>query len=369
MNISIGQLIFSAVLSIGLWSCAETSKNVSISTEEADTTYCIETALRSKIGTHAVRKEPVLETLTLPGKISYNENDRVSFNSLLEGVVEDVGFEAGDQVRKGQVLATIRSTAANDLYEQQQLVDKKIAFLEGQVRSKTELLANGLIAEPELLETKHELENAIIEQARIQQSLQFYRIIGNGRYQLLAPKNGYIIQKSISSGQILSVDSEPLFSISNLKEVWIMVNIYASNMRFVHEGDSVLVHTVAFPDEELKGKIDRIFPIFDEQEHVLKARVVLANNDLKYVPGLSADIIVNQTMNQRASYAIPNEAVILQENQLYVVEYRGDCDMAIKKINAVARNESTTYVDDTFGEDVSVITSNALLIFEQLNRR
>ncbi|WP_311316201.1 MULTISPECIES: efflux RND transporter periplasmic adaptor subunit [Weeksella] len=119
-----------------------------------------------------------------------------------------------------------------------------------------------------------------------------------------------MIQKSISSGQSITSDSDALFSISNLKKVWVMVNIYVSNLKYVKTGDLVKVKTIAYPDQIYTGKIDKIYNVFDDNEHVLKARVVLENQNLNLMPGLRVDIIINKNTSDRNAYAIPNDALI-----------------------------------------------------------
>jgi len=330
--------------------------------------FCLRGTLQKSTEIIAVKERAVTEQLTLSGKIEYNENDLVAFRSLLSGVVEQVDFELGDQVHKGQVLATIKSTHIQELYQQKRYQQNQIRLLEKQVKSKRELAADGLLATPDVLAAEHELESAMIELERVTESLSLYRAAGKDVFHILAPKDGYIIQKSISSGQNITEDSTPLFSISNLKEVWVMVNIYANNLRHVALGNHVKVRTVAYPDKFYTGTIDKIYNVFDDNEHVLKARVVLANPKLDLMPGLSADIIIDLQNNTKKAFAIPNRAKVFKNNKEYVVVYRDSCDMEIRSISAVGLNEEYTFIKEKLKPNEQVIGSNALLIFEHLNQ-
>jgi membrane fusion protein, heavy metal efflux system len=274
----------------------------------------------------------------------------------------------GDFVKQGQVLATVKSYQIQELIQQQKSFTSHITFLENKVKSQKELLKDGMIAAPELLETQNELTQTKIERNRIQENLNLYKAIGNGSFQIVAPKNGYIIQKNISKGQTLSADNEPLFSISNLEQVWVMVNIYASNLRYIKVGDEVKVKTVAYPDELYHGKIDKIYNVFDDNEHVLKARVVLNNHKLNLMPGLGADIIIDKNEGNDKAYAIPNKAKVFHNNKDYIVVYKSDCDLEVRKINVIAQNEEFFYIQEKIAPNEKVIASNALLIFEQLNQ-
>ncbi len=356
------------VLSCGLLFSACSSEESHPTEPQKNSPYCLSKELKNTTDILAVHKSPITEQLLMPGKIEYDENDLVSFRSLLDGVVDNVNFELGDYVKKGQVLATIKSSQIQELYQQQRFFQNQITLLNKQISTKKELLNDGMISAPEVLESEHELASAKIELERIKQTLQLYRAVGQDAFQILAPKNGYIIQKSISSGQSITSDSDALFSISNLKKVWVMVNIYASNLKYVKTGDLVKVKTIAYPDQIYTGKIDKIYNVFDDNEHVLKARVVLENQNLNLMPGLSADIIINKNTSDRNAFAIPNDALIFFNNKNYLVTYKNDCTLEAKKVTPISNNEEWTYIEEDLASDEKVIGSNALLIFEQLNQ-
>ncbi|OYD45010.1 hypothetical protein CHU00_14235 [Sphingobacterium cellulitidis] len=328
--------------------------------------FCINPQLKKSTEIVGVEEGPIIEQLTLSGKIEYNENDLVTFRSLLLGVVEKVDFELGDQVRKGQVLATIKSTEIQSLFQQKKAQENQINLLSKLLVTKRDLLKDGMISEPELLQVEHELESSKIELNRINQSLQLYHAVGEGTFQILAPKNGYIIQKDISQGQIITQESDPLFSISNLKEVWVMLNVYASNLRYIKTGDQVKVKTIAYPDQIYTGKIDKIYYVFDANEHVMKARVVLENQNLNLMPGLSADIIIDKQRKDEKAFAIPNKALVFSNNEYYMLLYKDDCHIEPQKVDIIASNEEFTYVRNKLAGSNQIIASNALLIFEQL---
>ncbi|WP_177760984.1 efflux RND transporter periplasmic adaptor subunit [Flavobacterium sp. I3-2] len=349
-----------------LFSCAKnTNEQMTVSDSDSQK-FCLNEQLKKTTQITEVSEQPVQEQMTFSGKIEYNENDLVAFKSLLEGFVENVSFELGDYVKQGQVLATVKSFQIQELIQQQKALQSQIVFLEQKKKSQQEMLQDGLLAAPELLETEHELSQARLDKNRIQENLNLYKAIGNGIFQIVAPKNGYIIQKNISKGQTLTSDSEPLFAISNLKQVWVMVNIYASNLRYIKVGDAVKVRTVAYPDDLYQGKIDKIYNVFDDNEHVLKARVVLENQELNLMPGLGADIIIDKNLSNEVAFAIPNKAKVFNNNKEYVVVYKNDCELEIRKINSFAQNEEFTYIKEKFDANEKIVTTNALLIFEQL---
>lgn len=361
-------IFFLASIFILLNSCTKSEEKNETEQKTSDV-FCIKDELKKTTKIEVISESPIYEQLTLSGKVEYNENDLVAFKSLLQGLVNQVNFELGDYVRQGQVLATVKSTEVQELNQQRRFYQNQADLLRKQIKSKKELLADGLAAQPEVTALEHELQAAKIETDKINSTLKMYRAIGDGQFQILAPKNGYIVQKNISIGQSITVDNvDPLFAISNLKQVWIMVNIYANNLKYIKQNNQVKVKTVAYPDRIYTGKIDKIYNVFDDNEHVIKARVVLDNQDLNLMPGLSADIIIDKENVIGTGFAIPNRAIVFENNKNYVVVYKGDCTMEVRKITPIASNSTHTYVDEKFAKNEKIITSNALLLVEELNK-
>jgi len=353
------------LLSLSLTACKDPKP---VNAEEKATAFCLNEQLKKTTEILPVLEQPIREQLTLSGKIEYNENDLVVYKSLLQGVVEKVQFELGDYVQKGQVLGLVRSSEIQDLVQQRRFHLNQTDLYRKQLSTRRELLNDGMASQPEVSEAEHELQAAKIEVDKIDATLRMFRATGNGQFQILAPKNGYIVQKGMSPGQSITSDSEEaLFSISNLKEVWVMVNIYASNLKYINKGDAVKVRTMAYPDRTYTGKIDKIYNVFDDNEHVLKARVVLENQDLNLMPGLSADIIIDKNSTQGTAFAIPNKARVFENNKEYVVVYKDDCTLETRKITTVASNEEYTFVSEKFAAGEKIIGTNALIIFEQVN--
>jgi len=361
---SIYILTFLAVLFFG---CKK--QNIEVESIDNETKFCLNDQLKKSTKIVSIADRSILEQITLTGKVEYNENDLVAYKSLLQGIVTKVNFELGDYVKQGQVLAVVKSAEIQGMAQEKRTYQNQIELLRKQIKTKKELLNDGLASQPEVAELEFELKAAQIEIDKINNTLKIYKAIGDGQFQIIAPKNGYVVQKDISVGQSITADGDDnLFSISNLNQVWVMVNVYANNLKYVKVGDFVKVRTVAYPDRIYSGRIDKIYNIFDNDEHVTKARVVLENQDLDLKPGLSADIIIDQEKAFGNAFAIPKNALIFENNKDYVIVYKDDCNIEIRRVTPISSNEEYTYVKEKFASDEKIITTNSLIIFEELNK-
>ncbi len=361
-------LLYIALATLILTSC-QSNKEENTSSAQDPNKFCLNEQLKKSTIIDTVSEDAIHEQLTLSGKVEYNENDLVAVKSLLQGIVESVRFELGDYVNQGQVLAVVKSTEIQGLAQEKKYHQNQVDLLRKQIQIKKELVNDGLASQPELTELEHQLQASLIEVQKVSGTLSMYRSVGNGQFQIIAPKNGYVVRKNISVGQSLVADNEDaLFAISNLKQVWVMVNIYANNLQSVKVGDLVKVKTVAYPDRLYAGKIDKIYNVFDDDEHVIKARVVLENQNLNLMPGLSADIIIDKQNVLGTAFAIPNKAVVFDNNNNYIVVYTNDCEMQVRKITPIGNNANHTYIEEKLKKGERVLSSNALLVYAELNK-
>lgn len=346
-----------------LFSCKE--KETAI---EKDEKFCLNDDIKKKIAFQEVKKEAVSETFSLTGSVTYNADNVVQFTSLVNGIVTNTFFSLGDYVKKGQVLAEIKSTELNGLQSENKSLASQLLVAQRQLASTKSMYEDGIASQKDLIQAESEVNVLKSSLENIKSNLALYSASSEKSvFQIKAPSNGYIVAKNMSSGMQISEGSEPLFTISDLDEVWVMVNIYATDMQNIRENMEVKIKTLAYPDEIFTGKITSLSQVFDSEERVLKARIVMKNKDLKLKPGMSADIILNkETKIKEPMVAIPVNAMIFDNSVNYVVVYKGDCDLEIRQVQPTTQNSENIYFEKGISENEKIISKNQLLIYESL---
>lgn len=346
-----------------LFSCQEKETVV----EKSDK-FCLNEDLKKKITIEEVKKEIVSETFSLTGNVTYNADNVVQFTSLVNGIVTNTFFSLGDYVKKGQVLAEIKSTELNALQSEDKSVASQLLVAQRQLASTKSMYEDGIASQKDLIQAESEVNVLKSSLENIKSNLALYSASSEKSvFQIKAPSNGFIVSKNMSSGMQISEGSEPLFTISDLNEVWVMVNIYATDMQNIKENMEVKIKTLAYPDEIFSGKISALSQVFDAEERVLKARIVMKNKDLKLKPGMSADIIINkQNTSTESLVAVPVRAVIFDDNQNFLLVYKDDCNIEIRQVEPITKNNEVVYFDKGILENEKIITKNQLLIYESL---
>jgi cobalt-zinc-cadmium efflux system membrane fusion protein len=129
-----------------------------------------------------------------------------------------------------------------------------------------------------------------------------------------------VVERLCSPGQLLQPGATQCFTLSDMSRVWVLVNVYQNDVRYVRVGDQVSITNEAYPGE-VRGKIQYIAPALDPMTRTLQARIESTNSGER----LKKDMYV--TAQVRAG-VIPNallvpDAAILRDNENMPYVYIG----------------------------------------------
>lgn len=348
---------------VTLTGCKDQQEN-----KEENKSYCISKELKKDIRLVKAEIRPIEESITLTGEVENNSDKTVPFVSLVDGIVTDTYFSLGDYVKKGQVLASVKSTAVNEMQDDTRTLQAQLVVAKRKLSSVEAMYKDDIASQRDLQEAKAEVAILQSNISKTQKNMQLYSA-GGSTIQIKAPADGYVISKNVSRGMPVTAGGDQLFTISNLDKVWVMANVYATNMRNVYVDQPVVVKTLAYPDESFSGKINTVSQVFNENERVLKAKIIMDNHGMKLRPGMSADVVLPLNSQNKNALAIPVKALIFDNNQSYVVVYKKDCELEIRPVTEIASNSRHIYVEGNLKPGETVIASNGLLIYENLKNQ
>jgi len=338
LQINIGGAALAAALALA--GCGGTNdqagKMTSFSTTESAASkaelFTVPSEQMSHIQVFAVAQAPLVRTLRLSGVVAYNAFLTTPVVSQAGGPVSRIMVTPGEQVTKGQPMlyvtspdySTLRSAyvKARDAY---QLADRIY-------KRDQDLLAHKAIAQVELEQAESARAQA---EADLQSNEQAIRILGisspddlvnkppSSEVALLAPLAGEVVERLCSPGQLLQPGATQCFTLSNMSSVWVLVNVYQNDVRYVRVGDEVTISNEAYAGE-VRGKIQYIAPALDPTTRTLQARIEASNpgerlkKDMYVTAQVRAGVIPNALL-------VPDAAVLRDtENMPYVYIQTGN---------------------------------------------
>jgi len=292
------------------------------------------------------RLAPQLRTV---GFVSANESSLAIITTRFTGWVEELRVaQSGQRVNKGQVLATIYSP---ELLTAQQVYLNALKWTD-QRNPQTSSPSSSLDAEArKRLELLGIARQDVAELARRGKVLEAMPI--------RSPVGGYVAKKAALPGLYVQPGSE-LFQIADLSTVWVVADVYESDMSRVQVGQHGRLLLGAYPGESFTGRVQFIYPAVNPESRTLQARMEFKNPGLKLRPGMYGDVVID--LASAEGLAVPTEAVVDTGELQYVFLARGGGRFEPRVVRLGARGDGLVQLLEGVSEgDVVVTTANFLV--------
>jgi len=125
-----------------------------------------------------------------------------------------------------------------------------------------------------------------------------------------ADVSGYVTQKMVNPGDYIA-KGETIYEIADLSKVWILFDLYESDMGWIKKSDKVEFTVASLPGESFTGTISFLDPVINPKTRVAKARVATANPDLKLKPEMFVSGTVQAQLPKKSeAIVVPKTAVM-----------------------------------------------------------
>ncbi|MDB4965989.1 MAG: putative rane protein [Myxococcales bacterium] len=266
----------------------------------------------------------VLET----GKVQPRE--KVEIKSKVAGQVLKVFVDAGQQVKKGQILLQLDPTdyerevsrteadvaAAKNALEFSQLsLDRRQKGLEqrGVAQMDVDTAASDVRAKKVAVQLTTVAYNAASDR------LRYTRVI--------SPMDGTITERGIQPGEVVTpgvqatFEGKALLTVADLSTLLVKTDLNQIDVAKVKMGQKVTITLDALPGKTYEAVITKIAPASitpkDKQVDVFPVEATLAKADALIKPGMTADVRIHIEKKEKV-LALPIEAVIKEGGKQFV---------------------------------------------------
>ena len=325
-------------------------------------------SLQNVVSVDTVHIHEVADELTLNGRVTFNQEQVARVFPIFGGTVTEVSAEIGDHVRKGDILAVIRSGEVADYEKQKKEAEQQLVIARRNLQSVQDMFASGMASERDVLQARQELSNAEAEEKRITEIFSIYHLAGKSLYIVKAPVSGFIVEKNINKEmQIRSDQNDEMFVISGLENVWVMADVYESNIRKVHENAPVRITTLAYPGKEFTGKIDKVYNMLNDESKTMNVRVKLTNENYLLKPGMFTNVSVISRSSDKQLPRIDSHALVFENGKNFVVTVDAAGKLAVKEVEVYRQLSKECYLSSGVQEGDRILNKNVLLVYNALN--
>src|ERR1700730_219645 len=245
------------------------------------------------------------------GHIALPDNATWRVGVVAEGRVEQVYFNLGDAVKKGQVLARIHSHDVHDIRAEysnavaersrlqaaEALAQKNYDRSQRLYALKAESVSQTETAKQELVNAQsatREADNIVRREATHLEETLGLRADAPADSSddadlipIKAPASGRILQKNVTPGATISTSTDA-FVIGDLSRLWMLASVDAATLSRLHPGQKATVTLPDVPEANYAGKITNLGQEFDPVTRLMQVRIEIRNPDNRLRPEMLA---------------------------------------------------------------------------------
>lgn len=236
------------------------------------------------------------------------------------GVVEEINFESGDTVNKGDVLirlnAEIDEAALRTRRAEAQLAEQEFQRI-------ADLLPKRAVSQSQYDEAKANFDaaRARVNEAEAQLSKKVIR----------APFDGTLGIRMVDQGEYIPTGT-PIVEINMLDPIYVDYTLSEKDLPHVATGYPVVATVAAVPEQTFEGKVSAINTSINPETRTVRVRATLANLQNRLRPGMFATIQTRQP-EDRAVVTVPRTAISYNTygDFVFVVEKNDKGDLTVSR--------------------------------------
>jgi cobalt-zinc-cadmium efflux system membrane fusion protein len=329
-------------------------------------------ATRLQIAT--VTLAPFRPMITTTGTVAFNGDRSTQVLAPVSGPITQILVNAGTYVHRGQALAMVTSpdfAAATAGYRKALSIYRnvqRIADLDAQ------LFKNDAIARREMEQAQTDAASAAADRDAAREQLRALGVdpaaIDAVRQNrpgavtgavIRAPIDGTIVEKLVNAGQLIQAGTTPAFTIADLGTVWVMANVFESDLALVSAGETATI-TSGASATPITGQVTYVGSLVDPGSRATAVRILAPNpRDM-----LKRDMLVNvviRAAQSRNALTIPASAVLRDDQNLpFVYVVRPANHFARRQVTLGGRTGDQYEVRTGVSSGERVVSNGALFV-------
>ncbi|HWP66251.1 MAG TPA: efflux RND transporter periplasmic adaptor subunit [Candidatus Limnocylindria bacterium] len=247
------------------------------------------------VETVTVQPTTIVDRVALVGQLE--AEDSVLLKPEIDGVVEEILFQDGQEVEGGALLVRLRDDWQRAVLAE---AEADFALARRAFERGRQLHATGVLAEAEedRLRAEYDAARARVDRARVDLARTVVR----------APFAGVLGRRLVSPGDRVSRDTA-LVQLDAVARLKLVFTVPEMAIRAVRVGAPVELHVGAWPGETFAGEVFFVAPMVDPQTRRAVVQAMVPNPERKLRPGFFANLDAELDRRETA-LVVPESALV-----------------------------------------------------------
>lgn len=249
-------------------------------------------------------RRTIVQTLTVPGNVS--PRYQTTLYAKVPGYLKWIGFDKGDEVEKGQVLAIIDAPEIEDQLQQAE-ADYAIKQLTAQRLRNVWKEDPAVIAKQDVDTAEAAAEGAKHRLANRRTWMSYTKVLApfSGTITARFADPGALIQAATSS----ATQATPLFTLMDLDTVRVYTNVPQESAGYAKPGVKASLSARELVASDIQGAITRSTEALDPSTRTLLVEIDLPNKNHLLQPGMYLNVTLH-LLERHDALAVPPAAIV-----------------------------------------------------------
>lgn len=334
-------------------------------------------ALRKLLRTGAPTWNQVAGSLRVSGRVEADERRLARVSAPLTGRITDLDVVEGQAVKRGDVIATIRSKELSDAQSVFLKADSQRRLAERAAARAKLLLDAGVIGEAEVQRREAEFSQATTDLAALHDQL---RVLGmpeesivrleatrtiNSVSQIVATIDGIVMERKATIGQVVQA-ADAVCLLADLSRVWLVADVPEQAAGTVEVGMVVEAEIPALPSAIVGGKLTFVSATVNPDTRTVQIRMDLMNPHRKFKPSMLATMLLKDSAERHL--VVPATSVVRESNQDYVFVQTGDETFKMRQVTLGGEFERMRVVMAGLNPDETIVLDGAFHLNNERKR-
>ncbi|MCS4165051.1 efflux RND transporter periplasmic adaptor subunit [Sphingobacterium paramultivorum] len=270
-----------------------------------------------------IEEKELTATIKANGLLSVPNNNKANATTLYGGVVKTLNVQLGDNVRKGQVIATITNPQFVQLQEEYVSLASKITLAEQEMARQQELNEGNAGARKNLQAATADFNSLRARKASLQQQIQLMGInpnsvnLSNMRTSLAvtSPINGTVSNVFAKIGSYVDVSS-PVIEIVDNSLLHLDLQVFEKDLPLVKVGQLINFQLTNNPDKTYTAKVFTIGSSFENDSKTIAVHSTVVGSKVGLIDGMNITGMIG--VNNVRTPAVPNDAIVEADGKYYI---------------------------------------------------
>jgi membrane fusion protein, heavy metal efflux system len=246
-----------------------------------------------RITTAAVESRPGSESAPAPAELRVTESAYAEVGSPVTARAVRVAVTAGQQVKRGQVLAELQSLELGKVRGEYREAEARLELTRQTLERKRGLAQENIAPLREVQEAQAELASAEASLASARAALQAMGASagseGGAALALRAPLSGTVIERNLAQGQVIE-PTQALFRIGSLSKLWLIAHAPERDAVRIPPRATARVTIPALPGQAFTARVLLVGSQVEPASRTIPVRLELPNPGGVLRPGMSATV-------------------------------------------------------------------------------